>query len=194
MGYNASLADAEKRLARMVHRRADDEEAERRSEARERVRQDDARCQSLAAEFQQDFAAFGFEPPMARADEWADDYHRRLLRGLQRRLPPRTELADPTMLDGVPDGPALANFASMVRAAAADEAFRPSPANMADSLDDPRSKRETIDPDTNQRRIEYYAKRSFIEDLSRKGRRVLRIIDPVRGTVLSGPPFSRVPG
>ncbi len=149
----------------MINRRADEEREERRADERERVRRDDARCLSLAAEYQGDYAGFGVEPPMARADEWSDDYERRLLRGLQRRLSPRSELAAPTLTDNL-DGVAFDNFAKSIRAEAAREAATPSVENMADSVDDPRARRERVDPETNQRKIEWYAKRSFIADIA----------------------------
>ena len=112
MSRTSALEAGERRLAAMIHRRADAEEAQARADQRERVRRDDQKCVALAAEYQPDFAAFGASPPLARADEWSSDYERRLLRGLQRRLPPRSELADPTMLDGLPSK-ALENFARM---------------------------------------------------------------------------------
>ena len=90
------LQAAERRLAQMINRRADSDEAETRADQRERVRADDARCASLQAEYQSDYAAFGLEPLLMRSDEWSGQFERRLLKGLQRRLsrapssPPRT--------------------------------------------------------------------------------------------------------
>jgi len=185
MSMTASLADAERRLARLIHRAADEEDEQRRAANRERVRADDAKCASLAG---------GLEPPMARSDEWSSDYERRLVRGLQRRLPPRSELADPIMLDGVPDGKAFENFATSIRSAAASEADRPSFDNRPDSVDDPRARRERADPETGARTIEWIAKRSFISDLSRPGLRVARLLDPVSGRVLYGRAFEKAPG
>ncbi len=85
MSLTAELEAAERRLAAMVRRRADAEEAEARADERERVRADDLRCRDLAADYQPDYQAFGVTPPMPRADEWATQYERRLLRGLQPR-------------------------------------------------------------------------------------------------------------
>jgi len=194
MTLTASLEAAERRLAKLINRTADEQESQRRADDRALVRRDDARCASLAAEFQPDFAAHGLEPPMARADEWSSDYERRLLRGLQRRLPPRSELANPAIIDGAPNGPALENFATSIRAAAAAEADRPSFDNRADSVDDPRARRERLDPETGARTIEWIAKRSFISDIARPGLRVQRITDPVSGRVLMGPQFAKAPG
>jgi hypothetical protein len=121
MAYTSELAEAERRLAKMIGARADSEEREARTDKAERVRRDDLRCRDLAAEFQSDFAAFGVEPPMPRADEWSNEYQKRLLRGLQRRLSPDSDLADPSLLDVPPA--VLTNFAQMIRAESAREAY-----------------------------------------------------------------------
>jgi hypothetical protein len=191
MALTRELADAERRLAAMINSRADSEETERLAAKRDRIRADDARCQSLQAEFQEDFRQFGAEPPMPRADEWSGQYEKRLLRGLQRRLSPSSDLADPSLLD-VP-APALGNFAQMIRSEAASEAKRPSFDNLPETLDDPRAKLETINPDTGERRIEWRAKRSFIADMSMAPKTVVRIVDPRTQNVLFGAPFDKMP-
>jgi hypothetical protein len=88
------LQAAERRLAQMINARADSEERERRADASaraERIRVDDLRCKDLMAEFQPDYARHGCEPPMARSDEWSNQYEVRLLKGLQRRLSPDSD-------------------------------------------------------------------------------------------------------
>jgi hypothetical protein len=64
----------------------------------------------------------------------------------------------------------------MLIEAALKEGDLPTEENLADSVDDPRAKRERIDPTTGLRTINSYAKRSFIADMSRRGRKVQRFI------------------
>lgn len=135
-----------------------------------------------------DYAAHGATPPLIRGDEWSDDYHRRLLRGLQRRLSPKSELADPTLFNEIKGG-VLANFARMVREDAAREAHTPSPENLPESVHDPRAMRERTD-DMGRRTIEFHAKKSFISELNRAPQHVLRLVGK-GGEVIWGQPWSR---
>jgi hypothetical protein len=153
MSMTDELAKAERRLAEMVNARADSEERERSRDKAERVRLDDLRCKDLAAEYQQDYAAHNATPPLIRSDEWSSDYERRLLRGLQRRLSPRSDLADPTLFNEI-HGKAFENFAGMVRQEAAKEAHTPSPENLPESVSDPRAARERVD-DMGRRTVEF---------------------------------------
>ena len=108
-------------------------------------------------------------PPMARADEWSSQYHRRLLRGLQRRLSSRNEFADPEILDGLGGG-ALDTYAKLIRAEAAREAARPS----FDCL--PKEgfvEHHRVDA-TGARTTEWHGRESFIKALNRPGQRVAR--------------------
>lgn len=186
---SAELEAAERRLARMINSRADSEEAERTATKRDRVRADDARCADLAASYQADYAAHGVTPPLPNADEWSAGYEKRLLRGLQRRLSPDSKLADSSILDVPPA--ALTNFSQMIRAEAAREAYRPSLANLPESVDDPRARVERVDANTGERKIEYQARRSFIRDLSMEPLKVLRFVGK-GGEILFGPPMDRV--
>lgn len=195
MSMTAELEAAERRLAQMISRRADAEEAQARADAAEAradkaalVRADDLRCRDLAAEYQSDYQAFGVTPPMPRADEWASDYERRLVRGLQRRLSPRSDYADSTMLDGL-SPKTFDNIAKMVRDEAAREAAQPSLENLPANVNDPRAKVERMD-DMGHRSIEWRARESFIKDMSRPGRKVLRFVGK-DNTVLWGAPFSQ---
>ena len=187
MSVTSELADAERRLARMINHRADSEAAEARADQAARVRADDARCASLRGEYQQDFAAHGIEVPMARSDEWSGQFEKRLLRGLQRRLSPSSELADLRLLDEVPSN-ALPNFREMIRSEASREAFRPSRDNLPLTVDDPRAKVERIDANTGHRQIEWQAQESFIKQMNAPAQRVLRFIGK-GGDVIFGPPF-----
>ena len=186
------LQAAERRLAQMINRRADSDEAETRADQRERVRADDARCASLQAEYQSDYAAFGLEPPLMRSDEWSGQFERRLLKGLQRRLSPSSKLAAPDLLDEVPSS-ALGNFRSMIRSEASREAFRPSRDNLPLTVDDPRARVERVDADTGHRQIEWQAQQSFIKQMNHPAQRVMRFCDPRTQNVLWGKPFDRLP-
>src|SRR5271165_5405072 len=130
--------------------------------------------------------------PMAVADSCPPDYRRDLFALGQTMLPGDHELAgvDPHGLDGR----AIVPFEALLLDALAAEEANPSYENRPDSVDDPRARRETFDPDSNARKIEYSAKTSFIKDLSREGRRVLRLMNPNTGAVLLGGPFSKAPG
>src|SRR5208337_3689912 len=112
----------------------------------------------------------GKRAPEARADDIPRRYRRELFSVGQSMLPADHKLValDPFEIDGQ----AILPFEDLLMAALADEAANPSYENRPDSVNDPRSRREVIDPETNARKIEYSAKRSFIEDLSRPGRRV----------------------
>jgi hypothetical protein len=190
MSMTSELADAERRLAAMINHRADSEERNARADHVARVRADDARCQSLRGEYQQDFAAHGLEVPMARSDEWSGQFEKRLLRGLQRRLSPSSDLADLRLLDEVPSN-AMSNFRSMIRDEAGREAHRPSHDNLPLTVDDPRAKFETTDPNTGHRQIEWRAQQSFIKQMNAPAQRVLRFVGK-GGEILFGPPMDKV--
>jgi hypothetical protein len=185
MSMTAELEAAERKLAAMVNRRYAEEESERRADKAERVRADDLRCRDLAAEYQPDYQAFGVTPPMPRADEWASDFERRLVRGLQRRLSPRSDYADSTMLDGL-SPKTFDNIAKMVRDEAAREAAQPSLENLPASVYDPRARIERTDSDTGERKIEFRARESFIRELSSPGRKVAMFLTD-RGPVVMTP-------
>ena len=192
MGITSELADAERRLARMINHRADSEAAEARADHAARVRADDARCATLRGEYQQDFAAHGLEVPMARSDEWSGQLERRLLKNLQRRLSPSSDLAAPNLLDGVP-GNAMGNFRDMIHGEAGREAYKPSHDNLPLTVDDARAKFETVDPNSGARKIEWRAQESFIKQMSQPPFTVVRIVDPRTQNVLFGRPFDKAP-
>jgi hypothetical protein len=191
----AKLDSAFDRLDAIVNRRVREEEAALKRDDAARAdadaaqaRADDLRCRELAAEFQSDYAAFSCEPPMVRGDEWASDYHCRLLRGLQRRLSPRNDYAHPALLDGL-SGRAFDNLAGIIRAEAAREAASPSFENLPPSGE--LISRNRVDSATGERSVEWFGKRSFIADMGRPGRKVLRLCNPKTGDVLLGRPFAR---
>ena len=190
MSVASELQRAEARLAALIHNRADSEEREARADKAERVRRDDLRCRDLAAEYQSDYAAHGVSPPLPGGNEWSDDYERRLVRGLQRRLSPRSSYADDSMLDGL-KGRAFDNIAQSIRDEAAREAASPCPENLPESVSDPRAMIDRTDA-LGQHRIEFQAKRSFIADMSPEPMRVLRFVGK-GGEILFGPPVARMP-
>ena len=89
------------------------------------------------------------------------------------------------MLNGL-SGRAFDNIAKLVRDAAAREAQRPSLENLPLSVADARARRETVDPETNERRVEYHARRSFIHDLSMEPKRVAMLVTN-RGNAVFSP-------
>ena len=189
MSVTSELAEAERRLARMVSVRADAEERQARADKAERVRADDLRCRDLAAEYQGDYQGFGVSPPLPGGNEWSDDYERRLVKGLQRRLSPRNSYADDSMLDGL-RGKAFDNIARTIRDEAAQEAASPCPENLPESVSDPRAMVDRTDA-MGQRRIEFRARTSFIKEMNAPAQRVVRLIGK-GGDVIFGPPFPNV--
>ena len=129
---------------------------------------------------------------MARSDEWSGQFERRLLKNLQRRLSPSSELADPGLLDGVPRN-AMGNFRDMIRSEAGREAYKPSHDNLPLTVDDARARFETTNPDTGARQIEWRAQESFIKQMSQPPFTVVRIVDPRTQNVLYGRPFDKAP-
>ena len=127
------------------------------------------RCRELTAEYQPDYQAIDATPPLARADEWSGDCHRRLLLGLQRRLSPRNELADLKLFDEI-KGKTFDHFAREVRKAAADEAQTPSVDNLP--KDGSLVQRRRVD-DAGRSTIEWFGRESFIKSLGAPARRAV---------------------
>jgi hypothetical protein len=177
MSLTEELERAERRLAQMISRRADAEEAQARADAaaaaqerRDRIRRDMERCQAHQNRYDNVFTKFGKRAPMALADDAPPDYRRKLYALAQTMLPSGHSLAD---LDPMElDGSAIVPFEKLLFEALEAEAEKPTGDNMPETLDDPRAKIERRDDDTGERRIEWRAKRSFIADLSREPKRV----------------------
>ena len=92
MSMTAELQAAERRLAAMVNRRADAEEAQARAEAaermmaeRQRAREDAERRREYQVRYADAFAAFGSLPPAPVEDERPGEYRARLFEHLRRR-------------------------------------------------------------------------------------------------------------
>lgn len=80
-------------------------------------------------------------------------------------------------------------FEAMLLEAAQAEGLTPSVDNLPS--DGTLVARNRVDDATNERSVSWYGRRSFITDLSRGGRRVLRVIDPKTRSVLFGPAFDQ---
>ena len=182
------LRQAEKKLARMIEARADSEAAEARSDRAERIRADDLKCRDLAAEFQQDYAAHGVSPPLPGGNEWSDDYERRLVKGLQRRLSPRSSYADDSMLNGL-KGKAFDNIARTIRDEAAMEAASPCMENLPGKRLRSGAMIDRTDA-LGQRRIEFRAN-LLHQGNDAPAQRVVRFVGK-GGDVIFGPPFPNV--
>jgi hypothetical protein len=148
------------------------EDAERADEAREKARADAEKRRMVAAKFDDAFRAFSVETPQARDDESPGQYRRRLFSRLQRKLPDSHDLVD-IRADDLPSGQAYLNFEQMIIDAAKAEGEHPSFDNLPPSGE--LISRVRTDEDTGAKATHYFGWRSFIADLSRPGRRVLRI-------------------
>ncbi len=80
---------------------------------------------------------------------------------------------------------------NMVLEAARAEGLKPSWANLP--KDGSMVSRVRVDDDTGQKKTEWYGRESFIRDMNRTGRRILRIINPRSREILYGPPVDRLP-
>jgi hypothetical protein len=178
-----SVIDA--RLRRVEEQQAR-EDAARADAARARYRADANDCREHAARYDGSFAAFGVETPPPRDGEDPDDFRCRLFRRLLKRLPDDHSLQgiDPSELPAT----ALNNLEEQLIRDAAAEGANPSEANLPP--DGSMISRARVDADTGSKTTEFFGKRSFIADLTRPGRKVLRLIDPASGRVLLGAPFS----
>ena len=182
------------RLDAIINRRVSEEEAalKRDDAAREETRRQRQQANSearreVAERYTDSFRSFGVEVPMALDDEPVARYRARLFNRLVRRLPEGHEWGG-VRADDVPVGQALDVVERLVIEASKREGERPSASNLPDIGEVVRTR---IDPMTNERSIEFFSKRSFIADMGRPGRRVLRFLNPRTGDVLFGPAFDR---
>jgi hypothetical protein len=91
------------------------------------------------------------------------------------------------------DSDIIDQFEQMLFEAAQRESEEPSGSNLPETVDDPRARHERMDAATGMRKIEFAAKESFIKGLNRRGRRVLRLVDPRGPRVLLGAPWPTPP-
>jgi hypothetical protein len=148
------------------------EDAARADEAREKARADAEKRRQIAAKFDDAFRSFSVETPQARDDESPGAYRRRLFSRLQRKLPDSHDLVD-IRADDLPSGQTYLNFEQMMIDATKAEGEHPSFDNLPP--DGSLIPRVRTDEDTGAKATHYFGRRSFIADLSRPGRRVLRI-------------------
>ena len=188
---SSALARIDSLLDRQVARleRVEAKQAAEREEAR-RVRMRDAMHArtEIASRYDSAFRSFGSEPPAPADDEAPSRYRARLFNRLARKLAPDHDLASVRADDLGGHPTVLDRFEEMLIAAAKAEGERPSIDNLPTNGE--MISRARVDADTGAKVTEFYGKRSFIADMGRPGRRVLRLIDPRSGRVLLGEPFS----
>ncbi len=166
------------------------QDAEREREAADRARRYAERRREIQAAYSDSFASFGTEVPAPVDDELPSEYRRRLFTRLQCKLPSDHSLADIRSDDlRALTKTAFEIFERQMLDAAKQEGERPSASNLP--ADGSLISRTRVDPDTGEKHIDWYGARSFIADMSRGGRRVLRFLNPRDGSVLMGPPFSK---
>ena len=186
MSYESKLAEAHDRLAKetnryvdLVARDNDQREAQARASAaqrmmeeREQARADADRRREIQARYSDAFNAHGTLVPAPVDDERPGQYRQRLFNSLQRKLPPAHELAT-VRSDDLSSGLLRRNFENMLIEAAAAEGATPSPANLP--KDGSMVTRVRIDPDSGQKRTEFYGRELFIKQLSQAPQRVARL-------------------
>jgi hypothetical protein len=148
-------------------------------------------CRKHQARYDSAYRGLGTDgAPPPHDGEYPGDFRRRLMRGLQDKLPASNQWAnvDPDDLDKSAIGP----IEAQVLEAAEAEGKNPSPENLP--RDDSMIARVRTDPMSGARMTHFYGRESFIKSLSRPGRRVVRITNPDTMQVLWGAPFSRLPG
>jgi hypothetical protein len=160
-------------------------------EERDRLRRNAERCRQLQERYDSSFAAFGKRSPPPKADAKPRSYRTDLFRTAAAMLPSTNELTKLTRddLEDLPNG-AFTNFENDLIEALAAEGEKPSRENTP--ADGSLIARHRTDDATGLRSTEWYGRRSFIADMGRPGRRVLRIVNPKTGDVLLGRPFPSV--
>jgi hypothetical protein len=182
----ANAAMAHKRWVAEERARADQLGEARVAELEQARKHADA-CTRHQARYDASYRALGTSGAPARDEgEYPGDYRRRLMRGLQDKLPSDHPWAgvDPGQLDKSAIGP----VEQQVIDAAQQEAESPSPELLP--KDDSMIARTRTDPQSGGRITTFYGRRSFIADMGRPGRKVVRICDPDTQRVLWGRPFS----
>jgi hypothetical protein len=182
------------RLDALLDRKLADREAEQAradaslEDARRAKMHDNAEARRLIAQTYDDaYRAFGVTTPEAADDEAPSAYRRRLFNRLARRLPDSHDLAQIRADDLGGQAIVFDNFERMLLDAAKVEAASPSEANLPP--DGSLVARHRTDSATGERMTEWFGTRSFIADMSRKGRPVERIVDRNSGQAIWGKPF-----
>ena len=190
MSMTSELQRAEKRLAAMIDRRADAEEAQARADAaarmmaeREQARADSERRREIQVRYADAFASHGSLVPAPVDDERPGQYRKRLFDALQRKLPGGHDLAT-VRSDDLVTTATRENFEQMLLQAAIAEGAKPSRDNLP--RDGSMISRVRVDDDTGERRTEWYGRESFIKQLGRPGRKVSMFCTN-RGPVICNP-------
>jgi hypothetical protein len=190
--FDETLSRADDILRQRLSREAAElerQDAEQMMAARARQRENAEARRMISERYDPAYQSFGTEVPAATDDEPVARYRARLFNRLVRRLPPTSEWSH-SRADDIPAGPAMDAIERLVLKAAQQEGLAPSHDNLPESGE---ISRVRIDPQTNERSINFYGRESFIKDLSRGGHRVVRFLNPKDGTVLFGPPFPKAP-
>jgi hypothetical protein len=144
-------------------------------------------CRQIAARYDDAFSSFNVSTPQAIDGEHPEKFRIRLFNRLARKLPQGHAWGD-TRADDLPLGPAMDKIEQLILEAAKLEGENPSIENLPE--DGTIIERTRLD-DTGMRSTKFYGKRSYIADMGRPGRKVLRICDPKSGRVLLGAQFPR---
>jgi hypothetical protein len=173
---------------RRERQRLAEEDAEQERAAAEKARWTAERKREIQASYADSFNALGSECPMPADDETPGRFRRKLYDRLRRKLAPGHELANIRSDEIAVSPEVFSNFESRLFEAARQEAEHPSPENLpVDGM----VMRTRIDRDTGEKQIHWHGQKSFIADLSRRGRKVTRIVHPPSMSVLWGQPFSK---
>jgi hypothetical protein len=180
-----SLLDGQvARLERVEAQQAAEREEARRARMRDALHERTA----IASRYDSAFRSFGTTVPEPADDEAPSRYRARLFNRLTRRLSPDHDLAGVRADDLGGQPIVLDRFEEMIIAAAKAEGERPSIDNLP--TDGAMVARTRTDADTGGKVTEWFGRRSFIADMTRPGRKVLRLVDPGSGRVLVGAPFN----
>ena len=182
------------RLDALLDQRLRREEAEQaRADAsledarRQRQRANAEARREIQATYADAYRSFGTEVPAPVVDESPAAFRKRLFNRLARRLPPDHDLAQIRADDLGGQAIVFDNFERMLLDAAKVEAASPSEANLPP--DGSLVARHRTDSATGERMTEWFGTRSFIADMSRKGRPVERIVDRNSEQAIWGKPF-----
>jgi hypothetical protein len=168
--------------------RADALDEERTAEL-EQARKHGEACVRHQSRYDSAYRGLGLSGAPPRNDgEYPGDYRRRLLGGVRDKLSPSHPFANVDFDDL--DTPAIKAIEPQILEAAEREAQNPSPENLP--ADGSLVQRDSVGP-MGSRTTTFFGRRSFIADMGRPGRKVLRIIDPNDGRVLWGRPWSLPP-
>lgn len=163
--------------------------AEREEARRQRQRANAEQRREIQSRYNSAFRSFGTEVPAPVDDEAPSAYRSRLFNRLGRKLSPDHELASIRADDLGNQPQVFDNFEEMIIAAAKAEGERPSQENLPPNGEI--IARHRTDSDTGSKVTEFFGRESFIKDLTRPGRKVLRLIDPNSRTVIWGRPLDQ---